>query len=100
MKLKVSFAAIVSMLIALPALAEEPDREPTMPIPAPKPQLEQDKKARLFIETLEKTGQLVDVDEQQDTSQLPARVTTRPLSCACRKLKPAHIDSAIRPEWA
>jgi hypothetical protein len=54
MKRKVSFAAIVSMLIALPALAEEPDREPTMPIPAPKPQLEQDKKARLFIETLAK----------------------------------------------
>ena len=75
MKLKVSFAAIVSMLIALPALAEEPDREPIMPIPAPKPQLELDKDARLFIETLEKTGQLVDVDEQQDTSQLPARVT-------------------------
>jgi hypothetical protein len=44
-----------------------------MPTQAPKPQLEQDKEARLFIETLEKTGQLVDVDEQQDTSQLPAR---------------------------
>ena len=46
-----------------------------MPIQAPKPQLQQDKEARQFIETLEKTGQLVDVDERQDTSQLPARVT-------------------------
>ena len=42
---------------------------------APKPQLEQDQEARLYIKTLEETGQLVDVDEQQDTSQLPARVT-------------------------
>jgi len=42
---------------------------------APKPQLEQDKETRLFIETLEKTGQLVDVDQHQDTSQLPAQVT-------------------------
>ena len=42
---------------------------------APKPQLDQDKEARLFIETLERTGQLVDVDAQQDTSQLPSRVT-------------------------
>jgi hypothetical protein len=48
-----------------------------MPIEASKPPLQhqQDKEARLFIETLEKTGQLADVDEQQDTSQLPARVT-------------------------
>ena len=42
---------------------------------APKPQRQQDKEARQFIETLEKTGQLVDVDEHQNTSQLPARVT-------------------------
>ncbi|MEH2545233.1 allantoicase [Bradyrhizobium sp. AZCC 2262] len=42
---------------------------------APKPQSEQDKEARQFIETLEKTGQLVDVDEHQDTSRLPAKVT-------------------------
>jgi allantoicase len=42
---------------------------------APKPQPEQDKEKRLFIETLEKTGQLMDVDEHQDTSKLPARVT-------------------------
>jgi hypothetical protein len=41
----------------------------------PKPQPQQDKEARLFIEALEKTGQLMDVDEHQDTSQLPARVT-------------------------
>ena len=42
---------------------------------APKPHPEQDKEARLFIETLQKTGQLVDIDEHQDTSQLPAHVT-------------------------
>ena len=75
MKLKVSFAAVVSMLIALPALAGEPDREPMTPTQASKSQPQQDKEARRFIETLEKTGQLVDVDEHQDTSQLPARVT-------------------------
>jgi allantoicase len=46
-----------------------------VPTETPKPQLEQDNQARLFIETLEKTGQLVNVDEQQDTSKLPARVT-------------------------
>ena len=46
-----------------------------MPTQAPKPQLQQDKEARQFIETLEKTGRLVDVDEQQDTSKLPAHVT-------------------------
>ena len=75
MKLKVSFVAIVSMLIALPALAEEPDSEPITLTQASTPQPKQDKEARQFIETLEKTGQLVDVDERQDTSQLPARVT-------------------------
>jgi hypothetical protein len=42
---------------------------------APKPQPGQDKETRLFIETLEKTGQLVDVDEHQDTTRLPAQVT-------------------------
>ena len=46
-----------------------------MPTQTPNPQPEQDKQARLFVETLEKTGQLVDVDEHQDTSRLPARVT-------------------------
>jgi hypothetical protein len=63
------------MLIALPALAEGPDREPIAPTQASKPQPQQGKEAQRFIETLEKTGQLVDVDEHQDTSQLPARVT-------------------------
>jgi len=75
MKPKVSSAAIVSMLIALPALAGDPDSEPITPTQASKPQPQQDKEARQFIETLEKTGQLVDVDERQDTSQLPAHVT-------------------------
>ena len=75
MKLKVSFAAIVSMLIALPALAGEQDRELMTPTQASKSQPQQGKEAQRFIETLEKTGQLVDVDEHQDTSQLPARVT-------------------------
>ena len=75
MKLKVSFASIVSMLIALPALAEEPASEPITPTQASKPRPQQNKEARQFIETLEKTGQLVDVDDRQDTSQLPARVT-------------------------
>lgn len=42
---------------------------------APKPPPEQDKDTRLFIEALEKTGQLVDIDEHQDTSKLPVRVT-------------------------
>jgi allantoicase len=42
---------------------------------APKPPSAQDEATRQFIETLEKTGQLVDVDEHQDTSRLPARVT-------------------------
>jgi len=46
-----------------------------MPTRAPNPQLRREKEARQFIETLEKTGQLADVDEHQDTSQLPARVT-------------------------
>jgi hypothetical protein len=46
-----------------------------MPIPTPKPERGQDEEARLFYESLEKTGQLVDVSEHQDTSKLPARVT-------------------------
>ena len=46
-----------------------------MPTRAPNPQLQREKEAQQFIETLEKTGQLADVDEHQDTSQLPARVT-------------------------
>jgi hypothetical protein len=46
-----------------------------MSTPTPKPHHDQDKEARLFIETLEKTGQLVDIGEHEDTSKLPARVT-------------------------
>jgi allantoicase len=42
---------------------------------ASKPQSEQDEETRQFIETLRKTGQLVDVDEHADTSRLPAQVT-------------------------
>ncbi|WP_407158166.1 hypothetical protein [Bradyrhizobium sp. STM 3557] len=41
----------------------------------PKPQSEQDAETRQFIETMEKTGQLVDVDEHEDTSRLPPHVT-------------------------
>jgi hypothetical protein len=52
MKLKVSIAAIVSMLIALRARAEEPDRERITPTQASKPQPQQDKEARQFIETI------------------------------------------------
>jgi allantoicase len=46
-----------------------------MPPQTSKPQAEQDQATRQFIENLEKTGQLADVDEHEDTSQLPARVT-------------------------
>lgn len=42
---------------------------------ASKPQSEQDEETRHFIQTLETTGQLVDVDEHADTSRLPTRVT-------------------------
>jgi hypothetical protein len=34
-----------------------------------------EEEARHFLESLEKTGQLVDVDPSEDTSKLPARVT-------------------------
>jgi hypothetical protein len=43
--------------------------------PTPKPQRTREEEARLFHESLEKTGQLVDVSENADTSKLPARVT-------------------------
>jgi hypothetical protein len=46
-----------------------------MSTPTPKPKPGQDEEARLFQESLEKTGQLVDVGEHDDTSKLPARVT-------------------------
>jgi hypothetical protein len=41
----------------------------------PNPEGGQDDEARRFQETLEKTGQLVDVGEHEDTSKLPAHVT-------------------------
>jgi hypothetical protein len=41
-----------------------------MSTPTPRPHHDQDKEARLFIETLEKTGQLVDVGEHEDPSKL------------------------------
>ena len=46
-----------------------------MTTPTPNPKREQDEEARRFYESLEKTGQLVDVGEHEDTSKLPARVT-------------------------
>jgi hypothetical protein len=46
-----------------------------MLMPPPDPQRSQDEEARLFYETLEKTGQLIDVSEHVDTSKLPANVT-------------------------
>lgn len=46
-----------------------------MPDPAPQPERSADEEARLFYEQLKQTGQLVDVKPDQDTSQLPARVT-------------------------
>lgn len=53
-----------------------------MPSQPPKQQLEEEEAARQkeqaaqkLHETLEQTGQLVDVHEGQDTSKLPAKVT-------------------------
>ena len=46
-----------------------------MSIPTPKPEHNQDEEARLFYESLEKTGQLIDIGGHEDTSKLPARVT-------------------------
>jgi hypothetical protein len=46
-----------------------------MSAPVPGPGRGPDEEARRFYESLEKTGQLVDVVEGQDTSKLPARVT-------------------------
>jgi hypothetical protein len=43
--------------------------------PTSDPERGPDEEARRFYESLEKTGQLVDVGEHQDTSKLPARVT-------------------------
>jgi hypothetical protein len=41
----------------------------------PNPKRSQDEEARLFYETLEKTGQLVDIGQDEDASKLPVRVT-------------------------
>jgi len=41
----------------------------------PQPDRNQDAEARLFHDRLEKTGQLVNVREHEDTGKLPARVT-------------------------
>jgi allantoicase len=46
-----------------------------MSVPTPDPQRDQGEEARLFYESLAKTGQLVDVAHGEDTSKLPARVT-------------------------
>ena len=46
-----------------------------MVTPTPNPDRSKDEEARLFIQTLEQNGQLVDVGENEDTSRLPARVT-------------------------
>jgi hypothetical protein len=46
-----------------------------MSTPTPDPKRSPDQEARLFYESLEKSGQLVDVAEHEDTSKLPARIT-------------------------
>jgi hypothetical protein len=46
-----------------------------MPDPTPQPERHPDEEARLFYDRLKQTGQLVDIEPDQDTSQLPARVT-------------------------
>ncbi|QJW97344.1 hypothetical protein [Frigoriglobus tundricola] len=45
------------------------------PAPAPEPDRTPEAEAHLFQERLRQTGQLVDVAEGDDTSQLPAHVT-------------------------
>jgi hypothetical protein len=52
-----------------------PWRYRIMSDPTPERQAGQDEEARRFEETLRKTGQLVDVAENADTTKLPARVT-------------------------
>src|SRR5262249_20828685 len=51
-----------------------PGGEPGMTTPTPEPKRGQDEEAQRFIETLEKTGQLADVSENEDTSKLTARI--------------------------
>jgi hypothetical protein len=55
--------------------ADFPRGEPTMSTPTYQPPQDPNKEAQRFIETLEKTGQLVDVGEHEDTTRLPGRVT-------------------------
>jgi hypothetical protein len=49
--------------------------EPAMSTPTPDPKHGQDEEAQRFVESLEKTGQLADVSENEDTAKLPARIT-------------------------
>jgi hypothetical protein len=46
-----------------------------MSTPTPDPARGQAEESRLLIQSLEQTGQLADVAENQDTSKLPARIT-------------------------
>ena len=46
-----------------------------MATPTPSPKQNQNEEAQRFIASLEKTGQLADVGEHEDTSKLPARIT-------------------------
>jgi hypothetical protein len=46
-----------------------------MSTPTPKPDRNQGEEAEQFYKTLEQTGQLVDIRDNEDTSKLPARVT-------------------------
>jgi hypothetical protein len=43
--------------------------------PDPSSQRSPEEEARRFHETLERTGQLIEVGENEDTSKLPARIT-------------------------
>jgi hypothetical protein len=50
-------------------------RHETMANSSSSPEHNQDDQTRKFLESLVKTGQLVDVHPGEDTSKLPARVT-------------------------
>lgn len=54
----------------LPAMTENRTMSTS---PTPKP--EHDPEARRFLESLEQTGQLADVEHGQDTTKLPANIT-------------------------
>jgi allantoicase len=47
----------------------------TMSTPPQGPKPEHDPEAQRFLETLEQTGQLADVEHGQDTAKLPATIT-------------------------